>query len=308
MGKIFYQGGQFDKTGYLLNLYADQRAYGNVFFVCSAVTGATDSAGYGQSPDAPFATIAYAIGKCTANNDDLILVLPGHTETCIAAGTVTVNKAGVTIRGCTPGGAYAPGWGRKAVVNYTTAAAASFDITAANVTIDNLCFTPIGVDAVTAAINVSAADVAIVNCEFELANSTNQAALGILTTASANRLFLSNNVFHGTADAGTTAAVQIVGGDSIRIYNNTMKGAYTSGTGGLSNITTASTNLEVYGNTILNYTASSTKAFTAVSGTTGFHQGNSYGILSGTAPFTAAGMYTFSNIYAAAVATTGTAC
>jgi hypothetical protein len=36
---------------------------GNVWFVGSAVSGATDSAGYGRSPEAPFATINYAVSQ-----------------------------------------------------------------------------------------------------------------------------------------------------------------------------------------------------------------------------------------------------
>src|SRR4051794_33987941 len=93
---------------------------GNVYFVQSTHTNKGDTAGRGRTPDAPFATIAYAVGQCTANQGDLIVALPGHVETCTAAGTVTVNKAGVTILGI--------GTGRlRPRVLYTTAVAASFD-------------------------------------------------------------------------------------------------------------------------------------------------------------------------------------
>src|SRR5947207_10411701 len=70
---------------------------GNIFFV-NSVTG-TDSAGNGQNPDSPFASLAYAIGQCTASNDDRIYIMAGHVEAVIAAGTIALNKIGVSIIG-----------------------------------------------------------------------------------------------------------------------------------------------------------------------------------------------------------------
>src|SRR5438128_1210094 len=79
---------------------ADARfAPGNVFFVQSTHSNAGDSAGHGQSPDAPFATINYAVSQCTANQGDLVVVLPGHVETVIAAAGTNLNVAGVTVLG-----------------------------------------------------------------------------------------------------------------------------------------------------------------------------------------------------------------
>ena len=74
---------------------------GNIFYVDSAV--GTDGAGYGSTPDAPLATIDYAIGLCTANQGDVILVLPGHSETLAAL--ITVDKAGISIIGLGEGAA-----------------------------------------------------------------------------------------------------------------------------------------------------------------------------------------------------------
>jgi len=53
-------------------------AGGNVFWV-SSTTG-TDSAGYGRNPDAPVATLDYAIGLCTASKGDIVYLMPGHAE------------------------------------------------------------------------------------------------------------------------------------------------------------------------------------------------------------------------------------
>jgi hypothetical protein len=285
-------------TRWIDSFYRPPFAVGNVFFVSSA-TG-TDTAGYGFSPEAPFASIAFAITQCVANNGDLILVLPGHTETITAAAGVAVNVAGVTIQGL--------GAGRsRANVNYTTSASASFDITAANVLIDNLVFTPTGVASVTAAINVQAAGVTIQNCEIELATATNQAVLGVLTNASANRFTFQNNHVHGTNNAGTTAAVKLVGGSDIKILNNVFQGAYSAGVGAIQQTTTDTVNCIVYGNVIQNLTASSTKAMVFTSGSTGQISENLMQILSSTAPITGTAMsWVGANYYANALATAGT--
>src|SRR5262249_56892301 len=58
-------------------VFSDARfAPNNVFFVNSTSANAGDSSGKGQTPDAPFATIDYAIGQCDADKGDLIVVLP----------------------------------------------------------------------------------------------------------------------------------------------------------------------------------------------------------------------------------------
>lgn len=270
---------------------------GKAFFVCS-VNGVS---GGGSSPDQPALTIAAALLLCTADKGDTIFVLPGHVETITGAGGVTVSTAGVTIVGI--------GHGRqRGLVNYTTAAAASFDITAARTTIENLVFTMTGVDAVTAGINISAADCVIRNCEIETADATNQAALGILTTAAANRLRIENCHIHGTGDAGTTTQISMVGGTDIVIRDNVIIGACGASAGNIANATTDSKNLVIHGNLINNLTASSTKVIVLTATSTGLITNNRLAILSGTAPVTGAAMNFAGNVYSAAAGVTaGTA-
>lgn len=282
----------------VLNEYRFTDPIGNVFWVDS-VTG-TNAAGYGSSPASPVASIDYAVGLCTADNGDAIMVAPGHVETVTAAAGLALDVAGVTVRGL--------GKGRqRGRINYTTAVGASVDITAARVAIENLTFTPIGVDAVTAAVNISAADVTLTGCEFELANATNQATLGVLTTAAADRLRIEGCHFHGTGDAGTAAAVRIVGGDSIVIRDNIFHGAYTTTLGAIDNATTACTGAQIINNAINNLTASSAKCMTFQSGSTGQIRENTMQVLTGTAPIAGAAMsWVGRNYYAATIATAGT--
>lgn len=103
---------------------------GNAFFVDSA-TGS--DGGAGNSPEKPFKTIDYAIGRCTANKGDIIYVMPGHSETVTGAGGITCDVAGVSIIGL---GSY----GLAPQILMDGAATVTCLITAANVTLDNLVF------------------------------------------------------------------------------------------------------------------------------------------------------------------------
>lgn len=199
------------------------------FFVHSG-RGANGSEG---TLDAPFATIDYAIGRCSASYGSVIVVLAGHTETVTAAAGVALDVAGVQIVGC--------GTGRnRPVVNFTTAVGASFKVTAANCLVHNIRFTG-GFDALTNPIHVDAADFTLSDCEWT--DVTGQATDVILTTANADRLRIKNFRYDGAAAAGTNAGIAIVGGDRIVIEGLRMDGNFA--VGGIDIRTTATTDLEV---------------------------------------------------------------
>lgn len=101
---------------------------GAIFFVHSG-TG-VNGAGYGLNPDAPLATIDYAIGLCTANKGDTIYVLPGHAENVTAVDGIDCDVAGIRIIGL--------GQGTLLPTISFTAAAGSITVDAANVLIRNL--------------------------------------------------------------------------------------------------------------------------------------------------------------------------
>jgi hypothetical protein len=180
-------------------------------------------------------------------------------------------------------------------------------VSAAQVSWSNCFFDATGLDAITSAFSVTGADFQFVGNDCLLATAAAQCTTFLTTTAAADRMLLDSNRFRGTTDAGTVAAVTIVGGDGHQIANNYFQGAYTAGTGAISNITTAMTNALIAGNYIGNSTAASTKAITAVAGSTGLIANNRMQILSGTAPITAAAMsWVGGNYYAATIATAGT--
>lgn len=71
---------------------------GNVFYVDS--TNGTDDSNHGGGPGTEaFATIDYAIGKCTADNGDVIFVMPGHEETVEDSDELELDVAGISIIG-----------------------------------------------------------------------------------------------------------------------------------------------------------------------------------------------------------------
>lgn len=249
---------------------------------------------------APFASVAGALAACVAGRGDVIMVKPGHYEVITATNLLNINKAGVAIVGL--GG----GTNRPEFV-FETSTAATVTISANDVTVSNLRFIT-NIDALDAQITITGVDVTISECVLVIGTSGSQAVLGISATAAANRLRILNSFLRAdTSTAGTTAAIQLVGGTESQIIGNYIAGAFTAGTGCISNITTAASMLQIIGNQLYNLTAASTKVITAVAGASGFISNNRMQILSGTAPITAAGMsWVGGNYYANAVATAGT--
>jgi hypothetical protein len=123
--------------------------------------------------DRPYATIDYAIGQCTASKGDVIIVYPGHTETITAAAGIALDVAGVSIVGLGTGT-------MRPKITYTTAATATFAISAANCSVKNLVFNANYADVATAII-VSGKDARIEACDF-IEQATNMNFLNVVRT------------------------------------------------------------------------------------------------------------------------------
>lgn len=210
----------------LLNAYG-----GNVFWVDSG-NGSNGNAG---TFERPWATMDYAVGQCTANNGDVVMVKPGHTETVTAASGLDIDVAGITFIGLGSGS-------DRPTINFTTAVTADMDIVAANTTMQNFLFTG-GIDALTGPVHIAAADCALL--DIETRDVTGQTVDFIVTTAAADRLLIDGWVHRGAAAAGAATAISIVGGDGITIRNFWIDGNFS--TAAIENVTTAATNLSVYG-------------------------------------------------------------
>lgn len=183
---------------------------GSVFYVSSLLGSNSNS---GES-NAPLATIAAAIGLCTADKGDIIIVLPGHAETISAAGGITVNKAGVAIIGL--------GRGSLRPTLSFAATAATFAISAANVLIRNLRVTAT-IDEVVKMFHITAPYVTLEDIEhFETA--TFQTIQFVLTSALADYLEIRRcYCYQVTAAAAAQAWIQLVGIDGGIIEDNTFR-------------------------------------------------------------------------------------
>lgn len=211
----------------------------------------------------PFSTIDYAIGRCTANRGDVIMVMPGHSETVTTDGGIAFDVAGVACIGLGTGT-------KRPQIVLDSAAAAAVTVSAANVTLSNLHFVASFAD-VTNAIDVTAANLAVLNCEFSeegtnlnfvdiinASSTTNNTADGlhvegcvstgvdagidsfIVTAADLARLVCANNfVWHfGTGALNLVEA--LTGKDLVaaQIVGNTYASAITASFVGISTDTT----------------------------------------------------------------------
>ena len=113
----------------------------------------------GTEPAKAVATIAQGLAKCTANAGDVVVVLPGHTETVSAASGLALNVAGTTVIGIGTGSL-------RPTITMDTAAAATIAISAANVTFKNFIVTANFAD-IAKAIITSAAEIQIDSIEFQ---------------------------------------------------------------------------------------------------------------------------------------------
>lgn len=301
MGLTNYPGG-LSSFGFPVFPGSDRPYTGNVFFVCNASGANGSDNNDGTRPDRPLATVAKAITLATASNDDVIYVLKGHAESIVAAGTIACSKAGVSIIGL--------GNGRqRPVFTWSTLTSATWTVSAANVTIKNCVFVGTGLDAIVTMFAITGDDCTIDGCEFDIANATNQVALGITITGT-DRFRFTNNHVHGTADAGCTNFIQCVGSAGKQkdylIAGNSVMGAFTTSLGFFNNITVAMVNAIFRDNHIVNLTASATKCIVCLTASTGLAMNNRFGIGSGAAPITMDAGWWSGNWSAAAVATNGT--
>lgn len=185
---------------------------GKTFYVDSTHAAKLDSVGSGVSPDNPFATLDYAIGQCTANKGDIILLAPAHAENVATAAAIAVDVAGISIIGL--------GQGSNRPTFTFTGTAGTIAISAANVTISNIRVTS-GIDEVVKMFHVTAANVTLDRVDhFETA--TFQTIQFLLTTNAADFLTVQN-CYHQQATAAAAAQlwIQLVGCDNVRILDNT---------------------------------------------------------------------------------------
>lgn len=172
---------------------------GTYYFV-SSVTG---SSGYnGKTIDAAKATVQQAIDLCTAAKGDVVVILPGHTET-VTATSITLNKSGVQIVGL--------GQGALRPTFTFGAAAATITVSAANVAISNCVFVANFADVASAFTLTTATDFNVTDSEFRDTSSILNFLVCVTTGATDNTadglVFARNYVYSLPATAGAVVSI-----------------------------------------------------------------------------------------------------
>ena len=204
-----------------------------------------------------FPSVATALAKCVSGRGDRIIVLEGHTEN-IAAADAWPFVAGVKIIGIGSGD-------RRPTFTFTVATATLL-VDVAGVCISNcrfLCAGPAGTTALTVAapFTVSAADCVFAYNKFEVGIDADQIAAALFTTTAAadNLVIYDNDVTSAAAAAAVTTLFSFVGADGLKFVNNRCRAGFSgAATGLLKFLTTASTNVYIAGNTLHQWTATST--------------------------------------------------
>jgi hypothetical protein len=210
------------QTWPVLELNGAMITTGNLYFVDSAHANASDN-NTGDREDYPMATLDAAVGKCTANNGDVILVAPGGTaQSVTAAGGLDLDVAGITIIFLGEGNA-------RSSITFSSAVGADMDVDAADITLINPRFVA-GVDALTGPIDVNAA-------RFKMFKATWQDGTSINTTdcvvadANADNMVIDDFEFVD-GDAGGTqkqSFIQVAGATGVVLKNIRCTGDFGTG-------------------------------------------------------------------------------
>ena len=203
---------------------------GSIFWVDSEA----GSDAYNGTRNFPFATIDYAISRCTANNGDIILVKPGHAETLTAAAAILIDVAGIAIIGLGSGA-------DRPKLTFSTSTDASVSITAAGVTIERIIGIS-GIDGLTKPFDVSGDD-CYLDIEWRDASATVEAARAVLATT-VSRLFVKifyRGFITGDACVNVVRLIEVTDARIIvDVYGEIS-------TGIVEMVTTASTNVLISG-------------------------------------------------------------
>lgn len=136
---------------------------GKVFFLNNSAVVADGGIGGSDSNigsyQKPFSTLSGAISNCTASRGDIIMVMPGHTETISSATALTLSVAGVAIVGLGVGT-------MRPTFTLDTANTATINVTAANISISNCLFVANFLAIAALFTTTTAKGFSLNNCEF----------------------------------------------------------------------------------------------------------------------------------------------
>lgn len=235
----------------------ERKVVGTEFYV-SSVNG--DDGRSGRSVATSVATIDHALSLMTADQDDVLYLLPGHAETVSEAAGMVFDVAGITVVGVGAGSL-------QPTITIDTVDTADIDIDAANVVIENVHFRANIAD-VVAAIDVNADDFTLRNCRFtEVATSMNALIWIQDALAVASDRITVEGCYAKVVDAANTHFINFAGtGDGHVIKGNTLMGDWgTMAIGGAGIVT----NIVIVDNIISNAASDNDSCINLAATTTG---------------------------------------
>jgi hypothetical protein len=176
---------------------------GNIWWVGSAVTGASDTSGFGANPDSPFATLVYAETQAAAG--DTIFILPSHTETLASAtgaAVLTLDLARLSVIGL-------GGRSTKPAFLIDGHANNYINVTGADTVLENLTFKAGHAD-IAKGLLIAAAGCEIRKCDFIENVATENFLFSIMTSNAADSMVVEDCWFV-SIDAAADAGIHIVG-------------------------------------------------------------------------------------------------
>lgn len=211
---------------YLSNLGAALLCESQILFVDSGATNKLDAddTEHGHSFQKPLATLGYAVGLCTADQGDVILLAPGHAETLSGASDLDIDVAGITVIGI--------GIGTQ-MPTFTlggTDAATTVEINGDNITLKNLRFEGGDEGGTTVCLDVQECDyLTLDGLIFWEPTATMEIFKCITLADKTNQVTIKNCLFMNGATGSNTAAIATEADEHahLRIENCVFQGDWT---------------------------------------------------------------------------------
>ena len=182
---------------------------GRVFWVNNSSVLPDNGIGGSNSNDGtylrPFSTIDYAVSRCKASRGDIVLVMPGYAQTITAAAEIGLDVAGVAVIGLGTGSL-------RPTITFATNDTADIDVSAANISVQNMLFVANKADVATCFEVAAAKNFSVEYCEFRDTSSSLNFINVIDTNAVANDadgLYFCNNRISSLGTTAATTAIDI---------------------------------------------------------------------------------------------------
>ena len=232
---------------------------GNIWFVDSGVS----ASGNGLSPDGAVSTIDAAINLCTASQLDTIYVCEGHAETISTSTGLVMDVAGVDVIGL--------GRGTLRPKLTLSASASTISITGASCSLSNIHLFSSFTGGVIAGITVGAAADGLVLNDIEMTETaaTEEWLIGISIATLCTEVAINRFRYKGTAGGTTSSAIYAAGAaDGLVIRDSYIHGDFSGAAVDYS--VSASTDVELYDNRIINIDTGAGLGLAAHASSTGF--------------------------------------